>query len=650
MKKLIPLVIVIMIALLLAQPASALRLYSDEDVAAMVKGAPTEEKFPQAAGVILLSQRITTVNADHSVVRDEHLVVKILQDRGKDQYGDVKRRYNKNTDSMVVVKAVTYLKDGSILPVEAKAINDLTPGDLANASIYSNIMQKVISFPGMAPGVCMELKLRTYAKAPEKPEDFFVWGGDLFQSSDPIMHKEISLVVPQDIIVKYTYQNEGLDYSTTTENGMATHTWQIENSPQIISEGYMPKMIKMAPRLIYTNMNDWGQLSTWFAGKFYSHVKSDGAIAAKAAELTKGIASTDDKIRRISLYVIKDIRGVGQWSFPLGMAGYEPHDADVVLANKYGDWRDKTVLLVSLLKAAGVECYPQLVHLDAPVLAQEYPSLWQFNALFVHVPSYQGKPLWIDPFADNAYFGYVPNGQGGTGLLVKPDGWEFATIKETTPEANLAATRFELNVKPNGDVEGKLACTVSGSFDVSARSELKDATPKESEQYFQQAANTIGEGGKNVSYEKTDLADLSLPAKVTQTFTTPEVGVVQGNMMILTIPQAPFGFAQMPVNPSQTQRTYDFVFDPDVLVKREGVISLPKGYKAVYVAEPVKIQNQFGIWEAAYELSPDSAAVKYSSSVTLTDNTISTDEYQQFKKAFDDFSTPKNTMILLEKR
>ena len=121
-------------------------------------------------------------------------------------------------------------------------------------------------------------------------------------------------------------------------------------------------------------------------------------------------------------------------------------------------------------------------------------------------------------------------------------------------------------------------------------------------------------------------------------------------MMILTIPQAPFSFAQMPVNPGQTERTYDFVFDTDVLVKREGVISLPKEYKAVYVAEPVKIQNQFGTWEAQYKLSPDSATVKYSSSVTLTDNTISTDEYPQFKKAFDDFTTPKNTMILLEKR
>ncbi|MCX6830835.1 MAG: DUF3857 domain-containing protein, partial [candidate division Zixibacteria bacterium] len=185
MKKLVSIIVVFALALLSANSAMAVRLYTDDDVAAIVKNAPTEEKFPQAAGIVLLSQRITKVNPDHSAVTDEHLVVKILQDRGKDQYGHVKRRYNKDSDSMVVIKAVTYLKDGSVLPVEATAINDLTPGDRANAAIYSNIMQKVMSFPGMAPGVCMELKLRTYSKAPDKPEEYFVWGSDLFQGSDP---------------------------------------------------------------------------------------------------------------------------------------------------------------------------------------------------------------------------------------------------------------------------------------------------------------------------------------------------------------------------------------------------------------------------------------------------------------------------------
>jgi hypothetical protein len=641
------------LGLLLGQPqsSSAVQLYSESDVVDLVAMAPAAEQYPQAGAIVLLHQRVIQYNADKSAVTNEHLVIKILQDRGKDTYGDIKRRYNKDSDSLVVVKAVTYLADGAALPVETKAINDITPADLSNASIYSNIMQKVISFPGLAPGVSIELKLRTYSRAPEKGEELFVHGGDLFQGRDPIFHKEISLIVPQDINIRYTVQNEGLDYSAAAENEMVTsYTWSVDNSPQIIEEPFMPSMNKIAPRLIYTNSTSWENLGSWFAGKFYPHVKIDGEIDKEVKSLTKGATTNDEKIRSICLSVIKDIRGIGEWSLPLGLAGYEPHDADIVLANKYGDWRDKTVLLVSLLKAAGIESYPAFVHRDAPPLAQDYPTLKQFNSIFVYVPNYQGQPLWVNCFADNSAFGYLPEGQGATGFVVKQSSFEMVSVVETHPEANQSACRFELSVKPDGNVDGTIACQLSGLFDGGARSQLKDATPKEVEQFFLTSANTVGEGGKSVSYKMTDLKNLLDSVKIAQTFSTPEMGVVQGTMMILHVPQIPFAFAQLPFYPAQTVRNYNFAFATRLSVKKDGVINLPTGYKAVFVSEPVKIENSFGIWEAAYKLNADSTTVQYTSDITLVDKDITTDEYSEFKKAFDDFTMPRNTMILLEKR
>ena len=236
----------------------AVREYTDKDVTDMIAKAPGKEQLPQAAAIVLLNQRVVKYNSDRSAVSDEHIVVKILQDRGKDTYGDIKRKYNQDSDSVVVVKAVTYLEDGSVMPVEAKAINDLTPADLANASIYSNVMQKVISFPGIAPGVTTELRLRIYSKAPEKNEELFIWGGDLFQSDDPISHKELSVIVPQNLSVRYTFQNEGLDHDSTTENGFTTYTWQVNNSPQIIEEPFMPRMIRIAPRLDLHEFHELG--------------------------------------------------------------------------------------------------------------------------------------------------------------------------------------------------------------------------------------------------------------------------------------------------------------------------------------------------------------------------------------------------------
>ncbi len=635
---------------LCASSGAVTKTFTDEEISRLIASAPTAERYPQAAGYTLVNQRATVLNDDGSGTTDWLYVVKILADRGKETLGDVKYKYNKDNDSVVVIKAVTHRADGSIMPVEAKAIHDLTPAGLANAAIYSNIMQKVVNFPAMATGVTIELHLRVFHKAPESDEERFTWGADLFQGFDPIGFKEISLTVPEEFAIRYTYQNEGVDYSTSTENGKVTHNWTATNIAQVISEPSMPDMNRIAPRLVYTNALDWDQIGKWVGAKFYKHVKTDGDIAKKAAALTKGATSADEKIERLGLFVIKEIRSVAGNSLPLGLAGYEPNDANLVLANKYGDWRDKSVLLVSLLRSAGIECFPHYVNRSDAVLAQEHPAMKQFDAVYVYVPNFRGRALWIDPFSSEAQFGYTPNGQGSTGLLVRDDSSELLPVADLPADANLADCRFEMLVKANGDVDGSAGCQLTGLFDYMARATLKDATPKEREQFFLATANDMGEGSLNRDYQVSDLANLMASVQVAQDYWTPEFGIVQGDMMIFRMKDVPFSFAQIPVNPGQDVRNYDMKLEDHLTVKKEGVVHLPAGYKAVYVADPLKIENEFGIWQSQLSLNADSTEVYYSGLVTISDIDIDTDEYPAFKKAYDDYSSPKNFLILLEKK
>lgn len=645
--------ILIFVAAMLALSTTAgavTKTFSDEDVKAMIASAPKPEQFPQAGGYILVTQKAINFASDGSAVTNIHVVMKIMQERGKEMYGDVKLKYNKDSDSIVIDRAVTHKADGSIMPVEAKAINDLTPAALANAAIYSNIRQKVINFPAMAVGVTIEYRVRIFSKAPEAGEEHFVWGTDLFQSNDPIAFKELALTVPENVDVKYTYQNEGVEYTSSKADGFVTHNWTNENVSQVIEEPYMPAMNRIAPRVVYTDAKSWDQVGSWMSKQFFKHVKTDGAVLKKATELTKGAKSDEDKIKAIGLYVIRDIRGVAENTLPLGLAGYEPNDADLVLANKYGDWRDKNVLLISLLRAAGIEAYPHYVNRSDAVLAAEHPTMRQFDGIYAYVPKYNNAPLWINPFGDMASFGYIPDAQGFMGLLVKDNASELLPVEDPAAEVNLADVRFEMLVKPNGDVDGTAGCQLSGIFDNMARATLKDATPKEREQYFLAAANNMGEGSKNKKYQLSDLSDLTATVQVAQDYSTPEMGIVQGDMMIFRLQDLPFSFAQIPGYPAQTMRTYNFVLDSRLMMKKEGVIHLPSGYRAVFVSDPVKIENEFGMWESSFSVNSDSTEVKYNAEVKLVDKEIDTEEYMMFKKAYDDFASPKNTLILLEKR
>ncbi|HDZ11711.1 MAG TPA: DUF3857 domain-containing protein, partial [Bacteroidetes bacterium] len=89
-------------------PVFAQHKYSQEEVQGLIENAPNAADYPQASAVILLHQKILTVHEDGSSTLDEHLLIKILKHRGKQKYGDQKRKYNAETDSIQVLRAVTY--------------------------------------------------------------------------------------------------------------------------------------------------------------------------------------------------------------------------------------------------------------------------------------------------------------------------------------------------------------------------------------------------------------------------------------------------------------------------------------------------------------------------------------------------------------
>jgi hypothetical protein len=320
------------------------------------------------------------------------------------------------------------------------------------------------------------------------------------------------------------------------------------------------------------------------------------------------------------------------------------------LQNKYGDWRDKSVLLVSLLKAAGIQGHPAFVNHDAAELAEANPSLRQFDALYVCVPGEVGDTLWLNPFADHCYLGWFPYGQGSKALVVTEERSAVAWIPDTGPDRNLAVNSFEIYLKPNGDVEGSVACDLSGYFDNMTRSTLKDETPKKVEQFFQSSANALGEGSLSVEHKTSDLSDLLLPVRVAQRFTTPELGILEGDMMVFHVPDVPYEFASAPIELGDAMRLYDFELNSMLQVRTTGLIHLPAGFAAVFVPEQMTVENEYGRWSTQYMLSEGGDLVHYVIEARFDDKVIDPDEYAAFKQAFDSFSSPKNSLILLERK
>ena len=137
----------------------------------------------------------TYVKLDGNGIRTyRHYKIEILTERGRDTYGDVKVRYNKDEYEFNIIRAVTILPDGREVEPEPKAIADVSPPEVYNAPMYANLRMKVVTFPALKPGAIIDYEYEIVPKKrpKERPK---LYGDVVFSEYEPIKKKVFVLEI-----------------------------------------------------------------------------------------------------------------------------------------------------------------------------------------------------------------------------------------------------------------------------------------------------------------------------------------------------------------------------------------------------------------------------------------------------------------------
>ena len=141
-----------------------------------------------------------------------------------------------------------------------------------------------------------------------------------------------------------------------------------------------------------TTFKTWEEVGAWYSSLQQSQAAVTPEIQARAAEITKGLTTDDAKTRALYDYVSTKFHYV---SLSFGVGAYQPHPAEDVLVNGYGDCKDKHTLLEALLKASGIEAWPALMNGAYVKIDPDVPSPGQFNHVITYLPR-NGSPRWLD--------------------------------------------------------------------------------------------------------------------------------------------------------------------------------------------------------------------------------------------------------------
>src|SRR5690349_15321117 len=108
------------------------------------------------------------------------------------------------------------------------------------------------------------------------------------------------------------------------------------------------------PSVQITTFRGWAEVAEWYRSLEQKQAAPTPEIQAKTAEIIKEAKTDEEKLRAIYQFVSLNIRYIG---VAFGIGRYQPHSAAEVLANGYGDCKDKHTLLEAMLSAVNIKAY-----------------------------------------------------------------------------------------------------------------------------------------------------------------------------------------------------------------------------------------------------------------------------------------------------
>ena len=190
-------------------------------------------------------------------------------------------------------------------------------------------------------------------------------------------------MINSDLSVKHIKGDRGSEFWVTASN-----------VKPVDKEEDVPSWFDPYARVNFSESASWGSVAKWGSGLFEPAMNSAEAVTDIADDIAKQNADVSQRIVAALAYVQSNIRYVG---IELGMNSHQASPAELTLARRYGDCKDKAALLVSFLRRMGIEAYPALVNTWAKGKIHDWlPSRSAFD--HVIVAAYKdSKVYWIDP-------------------------------------------------------------------------------------------------------------------------------------------------------------------------------------------------------------------------------------------------------------
>jgi hypothetical protein len=620
-------------------PEWAMRLPAPE---ADSSGLALLRNYPNANALILLDEGTMEIFGGDDLGFSEfkqHRIVKILTALGQ-RYANVVIPYS-GESRIEGIKARTISASGQVTPLEEKNIFDVSL--YPNFVFFSDQRAKLFTLPAVDDGSTVEYE---YSVVVRNRTLWHSWG---FQNESPTLLSRFTLIKPGEWDIHYRLYGLELEPTVTkAPSGFkSTHVWEARNISPIQAEFSMPPMREQAARLALAPLGftTWGDVSLWYLGLARSRMKAGPALTTVSLQITQGAENDREKLRRIFEWVRDKVRYV---AVEIGIGGYQPHPADEVYTNMYGDCKDMVTILCAMGSAVGLDVRQVLVSTwQNGKPDTSLPSPLQFNHVVTYCSTVGKDGVWMDATEKGCAFGQLPwYDQGLPVLVVGEKGEErLAVTPRAAPEENQEQVEWMVDLLPSGAASINGAMHLRGAVGAELREDLLSASAYERRLWLETFLAKRCAGALLDSFQITGVDPVREPLSILFTFRAPFFGTRSDSVMI--------------IHPGMSSSTdlSDYFRSParkhpirlhfGVSSELDLTVNLPEGWEQHPIGSQDSVSSSFGLARWSWQTGRRRFTAR--SSVLLQGEDIPVEKYTLFQKFLDDIKERELRVVMFRK-
>jgi lipoprotein NlpI/transglutaminase-like putative cysteine protease len=388
-------------------------------------------------------------------------------------------------------------------------------------------------------------------------------------------HYHFSLVTPTSRPIR-VQPPQGVTVKETQENGTTIYSVEKDNVAPFREEDRTPAWYPRLQLIQVSEYKDWQEVGDWAKGLF----KVDGTLSPEIQQQIQTWKNSGLPKDQLAVEVLRWVQSqIRYFGIELGVNSHLPAPPNLTVQRKFGDCKDKSLLLTTMLKALDIDAAPTLASLSYNRGTENMiPSAAVFDHAIVRA-NIDGKTYWLDPTRSPQYGKLDKLGayEYGGVLVLDDNAKQLTASRYTAKFANhyLRTDHFDFDPSKNGQVQ----LTVRIKTDYALAENFRNLHDHQSREEF----NKSFQGGDFLRFypKATPVGDVELvddkvnnEATITYRYTIDDFFQYQPGYLIGTfIPLDVMGMAEFP---QTTQRESPFVLADHSVVTEAMEFAFPE--------------------------------------------------------------------------